>query len=109
MKIYEVFLTDIWNNNYLLGFYKDLDDAIVDINKYIDNEDYHLKKGDLKEYPSTFDYCFDTNVYDIHYNNNPKGIEDEYCEDEDIQIRGFILDSERLLDTISELENKIKE
>lgn len=106
MKIYEIFLTDVWNNNYLVGFYKDLDDAVDDINSYLSNEKYYLEKGDLKEYPSTFNYCFDTELYSIYHSKHPKSIEDDYCEDEDMQIRGFILDSEYLLDTLGKLNNE---
>lgn len=35
MKIYQVFLQDEWNNNYLLGFFKSLDDCIPEVNDYL--------------------------------------------------------------------------
>ena len=76
-KIYEVFVQDIWNNNYWIGMFTALDDALDGINSYIYNPTLKLKKGDLQEYPSTFNYCFDKDIYD------------EDSEDS-IYVRGFI-------------------
>ena len=106
MKVYEIFLNDIWNNCYLLGFYNNLDDAIDDINKNIVDEKFHLSKGDLKEYPSTFGYTFDTCVGDIYLNKHPESNNDFYSDDENLWVRGFILDSQNLLNTLSELNNE---
>lgn len=103
MKIYEIFLTDIWNNNYLVGFYKNLDDAIDDINAQIYEDKFHLEKGDLKEYPSTFNCCFDVNIGDIYLNKHPELTEDTYCEDMDMWVRGFILDGDLLFDELGKL------
>lgn len=76
-KKYIVFTQDEWNNNYLMGFYDDLDDAIPDINGWLEIYNLKLEKGDLVEYPSTFGTVFD------------KELE---TEDETVlMIRGFIL------------------
>lgn len=97
MKVYEVFIIDNWNNIYLIGWYKDLDDAIEGINDHITNDKYKLEKGDLKEYPSTFNNCFDTSVYDIYQSKNS---DDEIDYEDDIQIRGFIFNSLELIKEI---------
>lgn len=104
MKVYQVFLNDIWNNNYLLGFYKDLDDAIEDINGFIDDKKYHLQKGDLQEYPSTFSSIFDTNVADILASRD---IDVDNLDDDvmSLEIRGFILDSDAIRESLASLES----
>lgn len=109
LKIYEVFVKDQWNNVYLCGFYKDLDDSIDDINKYIPEYKFKLQKGDIHEYISTFGTAFDTSVYDVASCKN--SIKDEDFEEDNesllLEIRGFILDSELLkdtLDTLSEMK-----
>ncbi len=99
-KIYEVFIQDEWNNITLLGFYKSLDDSIDDINKFISiygDGKYKLEKGMLKEYPSTFDYCFDTSLGDLFevWDND-----EAYSEIGNVMIRGFIFDREDLLKSI---------
>ncbi len=105
MKVYQVFVQDIWNNLTLLGFYKDLDDAVEDINGYITDPKFQIKKGDLKEYPSTFNSCFDTSVGDIAENNGVEISEDEYSEEDcNLYIRGFILDSEEIIKEINNLK-----
>lgn len=76
-KLYEVFVQDTWNNNYWLGWFTDLDNCLEKVNSYIQNDKYKLHSGDLKEYPSTFNYCFDREIYD----------EDS---DEVTYVRGFI-------------------
>lgn len=64
-KLYQVLFQDEWNNISEIGWYKELSDAISDINEhleiYVDDngEPFVLKKEQLKEYPSTFNYCFD--------------------------------------------------
>ena len=76
-KKYIVFTQDEWNNNYLMGFYDDLDDAIPDINDWLEIYNLKLEKGDLAEYLSTFGTVFD------------KELE---TEDETVlMVRGFIL------------------
>ena len=98
--MYEVFIQDEWNNITLLGFYKTLDDSIQDINNFISiygDGKYKLEKGMLKEYPSTFDYCFDTSLVDLFevYDN------DEQCNEiGNVMIRDFIFDKEELLKSI---------
>ena len=106
MKVYEVFISDIWNNVYLIGFFKNLDDAIEGINGYIVDKKYHLEKGDLKEYISTFGVCFDTTVGDIYCSKHQDIENDFYDDDANISIRGFILDSKSILKDIIDLEDK---
>lgn len=81
MKKYEVFIQDEWNNNYLMGFYNNLSDSLPDINSFL--ETYNTKLDELKEYPSTFGMCFDTEV--------------ETPDENYIMVRGFILDTEDIL------------
>lgn len=102
MKIYEVFTTDIWNNNYLIGFFKNLDDCIDIINLDIDEPEAKLQKGDITEYPSTLSMVFDTYIGDIL---NCRGVNtDNISEDTlSIQIRGFILDSELVIENLQSL------
>lgn len=106
LKTYLIFLSDIWNNNYLVGFYKDLNDAIDDINAQIQNEKFYLEKGDLKEYPSTFDYCFDTSILDIYSSKHPKEEDTYFDEIEDMWVRGFIIDGDELLEEIKKLKGE---
>lgn len=76
-KKYIVFTQDEWNNNYLMGFYDDLDDAIPDINDWLEVYNIKLNKGDLVKYPSTIGSAFDKEI-----------------ETEDgtfLMVRGFIL------------------
>lgn len=98
MKIYQVIYQDEYNNLYELGYYKNLDDAIPDINAEISDTGLELKPGDLKEYPSTFNSVFDLDLWNL-------------TEDEDLQeelsgkmIRGFILDTEAIKEEIKKLE-----
>ena len=97
MKIYEIFLNDVWNNNYLIGFYKNLDDAIDQINKNINSKKFYLEKGDLKEYPSTFGNCIDVSIGDIYFHKHPDSVDDFYDDDMNMWVRGFIFDSEKLI------------
>lgn len=81
-KKYIVWFTDEYDNNYLLGFYDELKDAEDDADTFLrDYEDEETGeklsvKGNLNEYPSTFNFCFDR-VF-----STPQG-----C----VSIRGFIL------------------
>lgn len=101
-KLYQVFVTDEYNNNYLLGFYNNLDDSINEINDYIQEDKYKLQKGDLKEYTSTFGTCFDTCLYDILLSKY--GDEFEDCNiDTSMYIRGFIFDKDNLINYLEEL------
>lgn len=106
MKIYQIMTIDIWNNITLIGFYKNLDDAIDDINGMIFEDSFKLESGDLQEYPSTFSTVFDTTVGDVFENKHPGLAESQALYDEEdyqLQIRGFILES----DTVIEAINKI--
>lgn len=88
-KIYEVFMTDEFNNNYFIGFYNELKNAVPDINSFL--EPYDAKIETLEEYPSTFGECFDTEV--------SREIEDDDDPDSGwmgVMIRGFIFDADLL-------------
>lgn len=75
---YIVFMQDIWNNLYWVGEFDNLEDAIPKINDTLSG--YGVSIDELKEYPSTFSMCFDTEI--------------EIDENETIMIRGFILDKD---------------
>jgi hypothetical protein len=36
LKKYEVFIQDEWNNLWLVGFYDNLEDAIPEVNEFLD-------------------------------------------------------------------------
>lgn len=91
---YQVIFQDEYNNLYLVGFYDDLQEAQKDINEEIkdylldgdayDNDDTLSMEcrfgedtilGELKEYPSTFNMCFDKEIF---------------VEDGVIYVRGFV-------------------
>lgn len=57
---YMVMIQDEWNNLYYLGEFKELKDALPDINDFL--EVYNVSLEILEEYPSTLGYCFDTEV-----------------------------------------------
>lgn len=73
--IYQVIMQDEWDNLYHLGFYKDLKDAIPEVNSWLST--YNVEIDELSAYPSTFGMCFD------------RGLE---TEDAYVHIRGFIFD-----------------
>lgn len=74
VKKYEVMMQDEWNNLYFIGFYDKLEDAIPEVNEWL--EVYNVSIGELTEYASTFGPCFDTEV--------------ETDTGEIVMIRGFI-------------------
>ena len=74
LKKYQVIIQDEWNNLHHIGFYDKLNDALPDINEFL--EPYGAKVETLKERASTFDSCFDIDV--------------ETKDDEIIMVRGFI-------------------
>lgn len=94
MKIYEILFEDEYNNLYQLGYYKSLDSAISDINSELSTYNIKLKEGDLKEYASTFGSCFDANIG--YLTGAP-----EDSETYSISIRGFILDSDRIVEDMA--------
>ena len=55
-----VIMQDEWSNLYYLGEYIELKDALPDINSFLDI--YGVSLEDLKEYPSTYGMCFDTEI-----------------------------------------------
>lgn len=94
-KIYEVWMQDEYNNNYLIGFYHELANAVPAINDFL--IPYEAKIDTLSVYPSTFGECFDTEVVRTVENED----DDEWTG---IMIRGFIFDSEALGDIICDDE-----
>lgn len=72
---YIVFIQDEWNNNWWMGEYSQLNDALPDINSFL--EVYNVSLDNLEEYPSTFGYAFDREI--------------ETPTEEVIMIRGFVL------------------
>ena len=70
---------DVYNNLYLVGFYKNLNDSIKDVNGYLIT--YNSEITELKENESTFGYNFDTYIIDKDGN-------DTGC-----MIRGFIINA----------------
>lgn len=101
MKIYEVLIQTEWDNLIQLGYYKSLDDAIDDINGELSVYGVKIKAGDIKEYASTFDTCFDTSVGDILAPEDGSELENE--ELYNVSIRGFILDSDKVIEAIKGL------
>lgn len=73
---YLIMMQDEWNNLYYIGEYDDLNKAIPSINDWLEVYDLHI--DELKEYPSTFGMCFDTEL--------------ETKDETVIMIRGFILE-----------------
>lgn len=105
MKVYEVIVIDVWNNVYRLGLYKNLNDSLSDINSYISSDKLKLEEGDLKEYPSTFNSCFDLIIGDVAISKGNISEEelDDFYEDSQLQVRGFIFDSEYLKEELNNL------
>lgn len=102
-KVYQVFVSDLWNNNYLVGFFKDLDAAVPQINNFISEEKWFVKEGDLREYPSTFSTCFDNSLMNIiEGRTEDKEVLDEFYDSEEasLEIRGFILEYNDSLDEL---------
>lgn len=78
---YEVIIQDEWNNLYQIGFYNTLNEALPDVNDFL--ETYGVKLDEIKEYPSTFGMCFDTEI--------------ETKDENIVMVRGFILDWENII------------
>lgn len=78
---YEVIIQDEWNNLYQIGFYNTLKEALPDVNDFL--ETYGVKLDEIKEYPSTFGMCFDTEI--------------ETKDENVVMVRGFILDWENII------------
>ena len=95
-KIYEVFCQDEFNNNYFIGFYNELKNAVPDINDFL--VPYEAKIETLEEYPSTFGECFDTEVVKEVENDE----EDNWTG---VMIRGFIFDADALGNIICDDDN----
>lgn len=105
MEVYEVIVTDEWNNYYSQGFYKDLSDPelLEGINSFFKDkvlindeeeriENFELKPGDLVKYPSTFGYCFDR--------------EFSFEDGEYVRVFGFIYDLDELVKTLESLKKE---
>ena len=95
-KIYEVFMSDEYSNNYLIGFYHELKNAVPAINDFL--VPYEAKIETLEEYPSTFGECFDTEVVKEVENDE----EDNWTG---VMIRGFIFDADALGNIICDDDN----
>lgn len=98
---YQVMMQDEYDNLYLLGLYASLDDAVPDVNGFIEGYDgaKPFAPGDLSEYASTFGSCFDREVE---------------WEDEDecpgcVMVRGFALDAAELAKRAGEIAAMRKE
>ena len=85
MKVYMIFIQDEYNNNYYIGLFKELKNALPDINAYLSSTYDGTTIDELSEYPSTFNYCFDKEV-EVDDGNSV------------VYIRGFILDEQDLKD-----------
>lgn len=94
MKVYEILFEDEYDNLYQLGYYKSLASAVDDINSELSVYNIKLKYDDLKEYAGTFGACFDAN---IGYLTDAPEDSDAYS----INIRGFILDSDAVIEDIT--------
>jgi hypothetical protein len=106
MKIYQVMFVDEYNNNWLLGLYGDLDDAIPDINRHLSvyGDGVALEAGDVKEYVSTFGSAFDTDLETVF---EGKGLDYEKCDGLcGCYVRGFVLDSDSLEEEIARLKGE---
>lgn len=82
-KKYLVIFQDEYNNLYYVGEYKNLDASIDDLNMYLDAYNVKLKKGDLREYPSTFGTAFDLSLSDMF---------EEKSELMGVMVRGFVFE-----------------
>ena len=111
-KVYQVIIEDEYCNLYHYGFFGSLDEATVEINKFIERDNAAstdalqlplLKKGELKEYVSSVGPCFDHQII----------VESEDGFDSrSIMVRGFIFDSlslELMLESLNEKEKKTEE
>jgi len=75
-----VFTQDEYNNNYYIGVFNELENAIPKINEWLGG--YEVQITELTRYPGTFGYCFDKEIITPN---------EEY-----VYVRGFILDDEEL-------------
>lgn len=98
-KLYLVIMQDEYNNLYEVGYFKSLDDAIPEINQHLSAYNIELKPGSVKEYVSTFDWCFDATVSDLIEDWD----EDECPEAAMIMIRGFIYNAEKFKKMINKV------
>ena len=94
MKLYQVIMQDEWNNLTELGYYRQLSDAVDDINDFLSVYGVKINENDLVEYPSTFNMVFDLDLSDFYPEN-----EEVYG----VYVRGFIYDGEALLKDLEEL------
>lgn len=77
---YLVFMEDEHFNNYYIGVFKELNNAVPEINKFLSV--YGKQIDELTEYMSTYNNCFDEEI--------------EVDEQTYVWIRGFILSEEDL-------------
>lgn len=91
-NLYQVIFVDEYNNNYMLGFFKELDNCIEDINGYLTTygERYVLEKGDIKLYASTFGECFDIELGHLFVSKSDNLNDDTPYDDlQSCMVRGF--------------------
>ena len=72
-KKYQVIFVDEYNNWFLVGFFDNLEDAVPEVNSYLETYEFeeddelsgvpqfgkNANLGELTEYASTFSFCFD--------------------------------------------------
>lgn len=72
-KKYQVVFVDEYNNWFLVGFFDNLEDAVPEVNSYLETYEFEeddelsgvprfgkdANLGELTEYASTFSFCFD--------------------------------------------------
>lgn len=98
MKVYQIFFTDEYNNNYDLGFFKNLDDAVPAVNEMLFDYDFQVQKGQLTEKAGMFDSYIDCYISDLFSEEDYE--REEYLELGSMMIRGFIFDSDKLIEEI---------
>jgi hypothetical protein len=93
-KVYQVIMQDEYNNLFLCGFYKELKEAVSDINDFISvYGDYKITEEDLRVRKSTFGECFDVSLNDIFFSEEENI---DYSDIAGVEIRGFILEEEHI-------------
>lgn len=72
---YIVFIQDEWNNLYWIGEFKELSDAVPEVNTWL--ESYNTSIDTLEEYVSTYGPAIDREI--------------EVDDDTFLMVRGFVL------------------
>ena len=82
-KRYFVIFQDEWNNLYDVGRYDDLDSSIDDVNMFLEVYNVKLNKGDIREYPSSFNTAFDLDISSLFQDRDDLN---------GLMVRGFIFE-----------------